>query len=119
MLRTLDLKGLMEPVQQIRFLSVQMPNPGQDLPIISVKYVFQDDADEKYLRLDLGKEVFIDHFKDTRIEDAIQEAAPRIADLVWKYQRRLTVNPSGELACPDCGHDLVLAPGQSGASKPV
>ena len=48
------------------------------LPFAIVKYAVGGTEEKLGLRLDLDKQVFLDHFEDSRNEEVARDAAPRI-----------------------------------------
>ena len=49
------------------------------LPFAIVKYQVSGNLQEKGLRMDLDKRVFLDHFEDAKFEKALRAAGPRVA----------------------------------------
>lgn len=87
---TVDLTGRIKKrvskSASIEFIQAQMLE-GRQSPFALVSYK-QNGVMPRYgLRLDLHKQSFLDHFDDSEVDAASQEAAVEIAEVVGQYLR--------------------------------
>jgi hypothetical protein len=80
--RAIDLKGQIPNGASIEFIRAEVAIGQYRSPFALVRYALQGVEQDLGLRLDMDKEAFIDHFDDDELESAIQNAAPKIADVV-------------------------------------
>jgi hypothetical protein len=66
----------------IEFLAVMVSNEFPFIPFATVHYTENGQLTELGLRLDLDKEVFLDHFEDESKEDVLCRSAPEICAYV-------------------------------------
>lgn len=52
------------------------------MPFAIVRYADHGITQNDYLRLDLDKQIFLDHFEDEQREAVMRRAAPEIVDVV-------------------------------------
>jgi hypothetical protein len=79
---TIDLKGYIPNGASIELLRAEVPVGRYYVPVALVRYSLQGVEQEFGLRLDMDKRAFIDHFEDEELEGIIQQAAPKIVELV-------------------------------------
>lgn len=56
-----------------------------DLPFAIVSYAIDGVRSEDGLRVDLDKQIFLDHFEDPAREDCAQQAAPIVLDQIFTF----------------------------------
>jgi hypothetical protein len=80
-IRNIDLKGHVPGGASIEFLRAEVPAKYR-LPFVLIRYSLKGVEQDYGLRLDLDKQVFIDHFEDQEQEKAIERAAPAIVEFL-------------------------------------
>lgn len=60
------------------------------LPFALIHYTIRGKTPDYGLRLDLDKRVFIDHLEDDQDERVLQEAAPKIAEIIGDEVKKIT-----------------------------
>ncbi len=82
--RIIDLDRKIPGGASIEFLRVEKPvGKYSHAPFVLVRYSLAGEEQEYGLRLDLDKQVFLDHFDDNQEkEEVIQKAAPKIIEVL-------------------------------------
>jgi hypothetical protein len=80
--RAIDLKGHVPNGAAIEFLRAEVPAGDYHGPFALIRYALRGVEQDLGLRLDMDKEVFLDHFEKKELEDTIQDAAPKIVEYV-------------------------------------
>ena len=76
-IRAIDLKGSGIDTPEIEFLRAELPPPKA--PFATIRYAIDGVEQPNGLRIDLDKQVFLDHFDDDeQKEHALKEATPQI-----------------------------------------
>lgn len=75
----IDLRGRVPGGASIEFLRAEMPAEYR-FPLALIRYSLRGVEQEHGLRLDLDKQVFLDHIEDEEKEETIKQAAPQIVD---------------------------------------
>jgi hypothetical protein len=65
----------------LEFLRAEM-SAKYDIPFALIRYALDGKEQESGLRLDLDKQVFLDHFENAEMEEAAQKAAPLIVEFL-------------------------------------
>jgi hypothetical protein len=80
--RAIDLRGHIPGGAAIEFLRAEVPSGQYHGPFAVIHYALQGVEQDLGLRLDMDKQVFLDHFEDEEREEIIQKAAPEIVDFL-------------------------------------
>ena len=83
-MQAVDLKGHVPGDATIEFLRAELPPEEYGLPFALIRYSLQGKEQDFGLRLDLDKQVFLDHLEDGDEEETIKKAAPRIVEFLNK-----------------------------------
>lgn len=85
--RKVDLKGRIRGGAGIEFLFAELPY-SHPLPFAVVYYAQAGKPQTLGLRLDLDKQVFLDHFEDAKREKVLHRAAPDIVSYLGDERRQ-------------------------------
>ncbi|TEU17298.1 MAG: hypothetical protein E3J21_08690 [Anaerolineales bacterium] len=78
----IDLKDHVEGGASIEFLRVEVPEGHRRTPSALIRYSL-DGVEQVYgLRLDLDKQVVLDHFEDKEKQETVQRAVPEILEVL-------------------------------------
>lgn len=98
--QTIDLRGKVDEGASIQFLNVRVPSGSFRGPFAVVRYALNGEEQKYGLRLDLDKEVFLDHFEDEPVKESVlRSAAPQIVSAVYESVSRR--NEQAAPALPD------------------
>ena len=84
--RKVDLKGRIKGGAGIEFLFAELPY-AHPLPFAVVYYSEAGEQQLLGLRLDLDKQVFLDHFEDAKKEKVLHRAAPHLVTHLIEERR--------------------------------
>jgi hypothetical protein len=79
-----ELRDRVDTEGSIEFLSAETSGTGYS-PFAIVRYAIDGQEQDLGLRLDLDKQVFLDHFDDEGREAIVEHAAPIISGVVGDY----------------------------------
>jgi hypothetical protein len=99
---TIDLRNRVPGGASIQFLSAEVPEI-EDPPVALIRYALAGEQPPTGLRLDLNKQVFLDHFAEGSAKEKVLEgAAPQIIQMVYaKLDEHEGVLPEGKLKASD------------------
>lgn len=84
---SIPLNGRVVGGGDMEFIEAEM-SAKYDIPLAVVRYTLNGQKQQTGLRLDLDKQVFIDHFNgDTEKQKTLERAAPEIVKLVGAAPR--------------------------------
>ena len=78
---TISLEDRVRGGASIEFLQAEVPIE-ESVPFVLVRYAINGVPQHDRLSLDVGKQVFYDHFEDAERERVVQDAAPHIVDII-------------------------------------
>lgn len=82
----IDLRNKVRDTQPFAFLTVDFPGTSAS-PFALVHYSLDGDEQKLGLRLDVQKVAFLDHFDDASREAIVQQAAPKIVEILRNSHR--------------------------------
>ena len=80
--RAIDLKGHVPNGASLEFLRAEVPAGEYYGPFAIIHYALNGVEQDLGLRLDMDKEIFLDHFDEEELEQAAQKAIPKIVEVV-------------------------------------
>lgn len=81
-IRAIDLKGHIRNGASIEFLRAELPAGEYHGPFALIRYALQGVEQDLGLRLDMDKEIFLDHFDEDELEQAARKTIPKIVEVV-------------------------------------